>query len=132
MTEQKQIRQATKLYKLVNGVPTEEVTSKLPPQLQEIIKIIAAAPDCTINRFDLLNEMVKTVKTGQPIERILSFYSPRLKKSGLVEIIDTSKEAKEAAKAAKLAEKEAKAKAKAEAKEAAKAAKPEATPVVEG
>ena len=137
MTEQKTVRQAstTKLYKLVNGLPTAEVIAKFPPQLQEIVKIIAAAPECTINRFDLLNEMVKTVKTGQPIERILSFYSPRLKKSNLVEIIDISKEAKEAAKQAKLEAaakaKEEKLAAKAAAKEAAKAAKA-TTPVVEG
>lgn len=95
MTEQKEIKQAGNTYKLVGGKPTEEVIKKHRPQCQQIIKIIAEAPNCEITRFDLLSKLTAVLgEIKQPVHRVLNFYTPQLKKEGLVEVIKPVKEKK--------------------------------------
>jgi hypothetical protein len=53
-------------------------SEKMPLQCKQILTIIGAAPDKTITKADLLEEMKKIVVTRQPIDRILAFYQPRI------------------------------------------------------
>ena len=66
-------------YKLVGSVP-----EKLSPQAKIIIDLLANYGDAGVSRKELIEELKPLLKTRQPTERVLSFYSVVLKHDGVI------------------------------------------------
>jgi hypothetical protein len=66
-------------YKVVGQVP-----EKLSPQARTIIELIANYGDNGISRQQLIEELKPLLKTRQPTERVLSFYTVVLKHDGII------------------------------------------------
>jgi len=60
-------------------------TTKMPLQCKQIIGVLSAAKNKTLNREDLIGAMTAVpIVTRQPMERILGFYQSRLISGGFI------------------------------------------------
>jgi DNA-binding response OmpR family regulator len=66
-------------YKVIGEVP-----EKLSPQARTIIELIANYGDEGVSRHQLIEELKPLLKTRQPTERVLAFYTVVLKHDGLI------------------------------------------------
>jgi hypothetical protein len=66
-------------YKLLGQVP-----EKLSPQARTIINLIANYGNEGVSRQQLIEELKPLLKTRQPTERVLSFYTVVLKQDGII------------------------------------------------
>lgn len=62
--------------------------SKLAPQARVIVDLIHKYGANGVSKSDLVNELKDKLKTKQPVERVLAYYTVLLKKDGL---LNTSK-----------------------------------------
>lgn len=76
----KVVRAGTK-YTLVKELAEGD---KMPLQCKQIIGILSKATNKTLNREELLAQMMPVIATRQPIERILGFYQSRLISGGFI------------------------------------------------
>jgi hypothetical protein len=66
-------------YKVIGQVP-----EKLSPQARCIIELIANYGNDGVSRQQLIEELKPLLKTRQPTERVLSFYTVVLKHDGII------------------------------------------------
>lgn len=78
-----------KMPKAENITLLKELTfeDKMPLQCKQIIGLLSDAQNKTLTREALLEVMVPVIATRQPIERIYSFYRPRLISGGWISIV---------------------------------------------
>ena len=70
------VTKAGTTYKLLMELAED---TKMPLQCKQIVGILSAAPDKSLNREDLIAKMIALpIVTRQPMERILGFYQSRL------------------------------------------------------
>lgn len=65
-------------------------TEKVAPQLKVILDAVRSAPNGEIDRDELQTRLEKdnSLKTKQSVARVVGYYLPRVKKDGLMSVVD--------------------------------------------